>query len=110
MTGLDREGLLADRSLTGAELCRAYSDRADRWFASLLDAATDRTGGIALVAVGGYGRAELSPQSDLDVLLLHAGRGDVADVAERVWYPVWDEGLKLGHAVRTVKEALILAG
>jgi [protein-PII] uridylyltransferase len=43
------------------------------------------------------------------VVLLHGGRPDVAEVAERIWYPVWDAGLKLGHSVRTVAEALALA-
>src|SRR3954463_5077797 len=64
---------------------------------------------IALVAVGGYGRQELCPGSDIDVLLLHRGRKDIATVADRIWYPLWDDGLKLGHGVRTVKEALSLA-
>ena len=65
--------------------------------------------GVALVAVGGYGRREMSLQSDIDVLLLHQGRDDVGALADRLWYPIWDTGLKLGHAVRTVKEALALA-
>jgi [protein-PII] uridylyltransferase len=58
--------------------------------------------GVALVAVGGYGRKELLPGSDLDVLLLHEGRDDIARVADRTWYPVWDSGAHLDHAVRTV--------
>ena len=66
-------------------------------------------GGVALVAVGGYGRAELSLQSDIDVVLLHTGRSDIGTLADKVWYPIWDEGLKLGHAVRTTREALALA-
>jgi [protein-PII] uridylyltransferase len=61
--------------------------------------------GVALVAVGGYGRRELLPGSDLDVLLLHDGRDDIAKVADRVWYPVWDSGARLDHAVRTVPQA-----
>src|SRR5436190_17875267 len=65
--------------------------------------------GVALVAVGGYGRAELCPQSDIDVILLHGGRADIGTVADRLWYPVWDEGLRLGHSVRTSREALALA-
>ena len=65
--------------------------------------------GVALVALGGYGRRELSLQSDLDVLLLHDGRSDIGSIADAVWYPVWDTGVKLGHAVRTPKEALALA-
>lgn len=106
-----RAEVSADTSLRGRALCRALSDATDAWLAALLDEAT---GGdhhrIALVAVGGYGRGELAPWSDLDVWLIHAGRGDVREVAERVWYPVWDSGLKLGHAVRTQREALSLAG
>jgi [protein-PII] uridylyltransferase len=61
--------------------------------------------GVALVAVGGYGRKELLPGSDLDVLLLHEGRDDIAKVADQIWYPVWDSGARLDHAVRTVPQA-----
>ncbi|SEE86260.1 UTP--GlnB (protein PII) uridylyltransferase, GlnD [Jiangella alba] len=66
--------------------------------------------GYALVAVGGYGRRELLPGSDLDVLLLVTGRGDPAAVADAVFYPVWDAGLALDHSVRTPGEALSVAG
>jgi len=61
--------------------------------------------GVALVAVGGYGRKELLPGSDLDVLLLHDGRDGIARIADRIWYPVWDSGARLDHAVRTVPQA-----
>lgn len=104
-----RAQLAADDSLVGRELCTAWSDEVDRWLAGLLAPAGSAPPGVALVAVGGYGRRELSLQSDVDVLLLHDGRADVAAIAEGVWYPVWDAGLKLGHAVRTVREALALA-
>ena len=73
----------------------------DRWLAELLGAESD----VALVAVGGYGRRELLPRSDLDVLLLHGGRDDIAGIADRIWYPVWDSGAELDHAVRTVPQA-----
>ncbi len=72
------------------------STSADRWLASLLGAEP----GVALVAVGGYGRRELLPGSDLDVLLLHSGRPGIAALADRVWYPIWDSGTHLDHAVR----------
>jgi len=66
------------------------------------------------VAVGGYGRRELCPGSDLDLILLHRGgrrdRTELTRLAEQLWYPIWDRGMKLGHAVRTVKEAVSLAG
>lgn len=67
-------------------------------------------GGVALVAVGSLGRAEPAPGSDLDLVLLHRGRDDVARVADRVWYPVWDSGIGLDHSVRTVAEAVAVAG
>jgi len=62
---------------------------------------------MALVAVGGYGRSELSPHSDLDVVLLHdpSVSGDlVNEVANSVWYPLWDEGIALDHSVRDTKQ------
>jgi len=106
-----RAELASDTSLVGRELCRAYSDLIDTWLAELLATAGDESGldGVSLVAVGGYGRAELSLQSDIDVLLLHRSRADIGSIADALWYPIWDEGLKLGHAVRTVREALALA-
>ncbi len=106
---LSRSDLFEDRSLRGIELCRAYSDRMDGWLASLYDEAAGDAPGVALLAVGGYGRAELAPQSDIDVLLLHTGRRGIGEIAEAIWYPMWDAGLKLGHSVRTPKEALALA-
>jgi [protein-PII] uridylyltransferase len=73
----------------------------DRWLASLLG----NVSGVALVAVGGYGRRELLPGSDLDVLLLHDGQPGIADLADKIWYPIWDSGAHLDHAVRTPAEA-----
>lgn len=64
---------------------------------------------MAVVAVGGYGRRELCPASDLDLVLVHRGRRDIEKVAERVWYPIWDAGIGLDHSVRTVKQALDVA-
>jgi [protein-PII] uridylyltransferase len=108
--------LLADTSRTGVEWCRAYSDLVDRWLADLLAAAGGeggRGGCVALVAVGGYGRRELCPESDIDVMLLHdrkANPAEVARIADRIWYPIWDQGFHLGHSVCTVRQALTLAG
>lgn len=109
----ERSQVLATGSLTGSALCQSLSDCTDAWLSELFDAAVAGhragPGGFALVAVGGYGRRELSPQSDIDVVLVTAGRADPAEVAQALWYPVWDEGLKLGHAVRSVAEAVDLA-
>jgi [protein-PII] uridylyltransferase len=72
------------------------------------------TRGIALVAVGGLGRRELVPYSDLDLVLVHAGEHgtagrDVGAAAEQLWYPLWNSGVGLDHSVRTVPEALEVA-
>lgn len=108
---VERSALLADEFLTGAAWCRAHSDLVDGWLATLLAQAQGAggLGGLALVAIGGYGRAELAPGSDIDVMLLHDGHPDVRAVAERLWYPIWEKGLRLGHSVATPKEALRLA-
>src|SRR6516164_6528750 len=78
---------------------------ADRWLTSLLGAEP----GVALVAVGGYGRRELLPGSDLDVLLLHHARLGIAALADRIWYPIWDSGTRLDHAVRRPGDARAVA-
>jgi [protein-PII] uridylyltransferase len=104
-TRSERETLLTEAGLSGPGFCRAYTAVVDRWLADLLG---DESG-VALLAVGGYGRSELCPNSDLDVVLIHAGRKDIAAVANRIWYPIWDTGVKLDHSVRTVKEALAVA-
>jgi [protein-PII] uridylyltransferase len=108
------DAVRADTALRGFEFCLAYTAAVDAWLTALFAAAGGTADGLALVAVGGYGRRELCPGSDLDLILLHRGgrrdRTDVHKVAEKLWYPIWDRRLKLGHAVRTVKEAVSLAG
>jgi [protein-PII] uridylyltransferase len=107
---LTRDEVVNDPSVRGGRFARELSDLTDAWLAGLFVEATARVGRrLALVAVGGYGRAELAPGSDLDVVLLHDGQRVPTEVTELLWYPVWDAKLKLGHAVRTVKEALRLA-
>ncbi|MFE0805815.1 [protein-PII] uridylyltransferase, partial [Streptomyces sp. NPDC058834] len=89
----------------------ALAGLTDEWLSGLF-AAAGPLRGVSLVAVGGYGRGELSPRSDLDLLLLHDGGDDkaVAALADRLWYPVWDLGLALDHSVRTPAEARRTAG
>ncbi len=111
MPGLDTYRL--DRSLRGTAFSDAWRSAIDPWlrrhFADAV-ADLDDPDAFSLLAVGGYGRGDLAPGSDLDLLLLHQPKADPQRVAEAIWYPIWDEGLKLGHAVRTVGDALELAG
>jgi [protein-PII] uridylyltransferase len=101
-----RAALVADCSVAGAALRSALVDLYDREVAALLG---DPGPGVAFVAVGGLGRREVAPGSDLDLLLVHADRPDVAKLADALWYPLWDSGVGLDHAVRTVDEALAVA-
>ncbi|MEV7128674.1 [protein-PII] uridylyltransferase [Streptomyces sp. NPDC093260] len=99
--------LLTEETRPGPPRRAALSALTDDWLAGLFAAAAQNLPGASLVAVGGYGRGELSPRSDLDLLLLHDGSAPeaVAALADRLWYPVWDLGLALDHSVRTPTEA-----
>jgi len=70
---------------------------------------TDNT--CSIIALGGYGRCELAPFSDLDLLFLHTGRGAerMRQLAERILTLLWDSGLTVGHSLRTTKECLSAA-
>ncbi|MET9021209.1 [protein-PII] uridylyltransferase [Actinopolymorpha sp. NPDC004070] len=102
----------ARERLTQVGRSRAARTRAaDERLRSLLAGALEdldtppNAGGVSVVALGGYGREELSAASDLDVLLLYDDRcPDVAAIAERLWYPLWDDRVALDHSVRTVAE------
>jgi [protein-PII] uridylyltransferase len=102
---LARNQLLADSSVTSSEWCRRLACAADAWLGGLLAAATGgAVSGIALLAVGGYGRGELAPASDLDLLLVHDRGRAIKEVADKLWYPVWDSGSAVDHSVRTARE------
>ncbi|MEU8695283.1 [protein-PII] uridylyltransferase [Streptomyces sp. NPDC048665] len=104
--------LLTEGARSGPPRRAALAELTDDWLGGLFGAAAKGLTGVSLVAVGGYGRGGLSPRSDLDLLLLHDG-GDtkeVAALADRLWYPIWDLGLALDHSVRTPAEARRTAG
>lgn len=95
MTAADR----ATRTASADELTRqAYA------------AAGGPDAGTALVAVGGYGRGELAPHSDLDLVLVHDGSGEPGEWASQLWYPLWDSGLRIDHSVRSLTEVVDAAG
>ncbi|MEV6635494.1 [protein-PII] uridylyltransferase [Actinoplanes sp. NPDC051470] len=62
--------------------------------------------GVSLLAVGGLGRRDCAPHSDLDLVLLHDGQAGIDRIAAGLWYPIWDAKLGLDHSVRTLPEAL----
>jgi [protein-PII] uridylyltransferase len=82
------------------------ADAADALCRTAYDASGAPASGCALVAVGGYGRRELAPYSDLDVVLVHEDGVGLGKAGERVWYPIWDSGVRLDHSVRTVSQML----
>lgn len=81
------------------------------WCAAMATQRTSPADGVVLLALGGYGRRTLGLQSDLDLLFLcEASLPDstVIEFAEKVLYPLWDLGISVGHAVRTVDDTLSL--
>ena len=87
-----------------AEINRVLSASFDESLSHLATAAPE----VALIAVGGYGRSELCLYSDVDLLLLHEGPAP-EEAVRAILYPLWDSGLKIGHATRTVRATLGLA-
>ena len=89
---------------------RERSNESDRFLLSLFNDALGKTGksakGLAIAAVGGYGRGELSPGSDLDIVILHQGQfsqGALSDFVNELLYPLWDNK-SVDHSVRTRTE------
>lgn len=93
---------------SGLDVARGLSDAMDRAVRRIWDS-LDPPGASALVATGGYGRREMSPHSDVDVIVIHAKKTDPTEAAKAVAYQLWDAGLELGYAIHTVKEAAKLA-
>ncbi len=65
---------------------------------------------LALLALGGYGRSEICPHSDIDILFLHGRAGDdpapgVTEIIQRLLYQLWDLGFRVGHSTRSLAGA-----
>lgn len=113
-----------ERSGNALRTLRQYSDVIDQlltWLLKLgmkqaeslgqlsLASESDKHGpALALIAVGGYGRRELFPHSDLDIMVLHGGTlgASLEGIAQFVYYVLWDLGFKVGQAVYTLSEAM----
>lgn len=108
-----RRKLLSDGvGLHAAELRHAWLDLHESWLtAKAGQIGINDDSGFAIAGIGGLGRHELLPYSDLDLMLLHDNKSaDVLQrVADKLWYPLWDANVRLDHSVRTVSEALGVA-
>ncbi len=99
----------------GVEVARKNAKSLDGLLSALCcaceAASAGEDGRFALVAVGGYGRGVVGVESDIDVLFLCDDDGDerVRSIAEGLLYPLWDLGVQIGHAVRSVEDTLTLA-
>ncbi|MEP6809081.1 MAG: [protein-PII] uridylyltransferase [Chthoniobacterales bacterium] len=102
----------------GRDICARRVDLVDvllrHVFAAAARFADEQSGAsvqpLALLALGGYGRGELNPWSDVDVMFVHGGHGQVStyvtQIVEQVLYLLWDIGFKVGHSTRSVREAI----
>ncbi len=96
---------LWERGLSGADLLQQHSSLIDKFIGEKFYSTFQGSpSGLCLVALGGYGRKELFPYSDIDLLLLYHEKQAqfIERVTESVFYPLWDAGLDVGHGVRTI--------
>lgn len=99
----------------GTAFVKAYAGLVDDYLIGLYKQAlgnSSNSEGLALVALGGYGRGEMAPHSDVDLLFLSSSpklRSEHKNMVESVLYPLWDLKLQVGQAVRTPDECLDMA-
>jgi len=108
----------------GHEICHARAEMLDQILEYLWVAAMHNLPGprpkmlsrVALIALGGYGRGELNPHSDIDFMFLHQGQvavgrplADFSSLVNGILYPLWDMNVKVGHSVRNITECVALA-
>ena len=113
LTAACKNLLSGSHHLDAAALRDALLDLHEFWLSTkAAEIGITETSGFAIVATGGLGRRELLPYSDLDLMLLHDNlpKKVVSEVAENLWYPLWDANIRLDHSVRTVAEAMKVAG
>ena len=112
----DRSALekLWQQGLVGKELLWHHSRLVDQFIVESCEKAElgEVEGRVAIVALGGYGRMELFPFSDIDLMILYHEdvEEQVGAVVDAILYPLWDTGLEVGHGVRTIARSLQQAG
>src|ERR1051325_4970337 len=99
-----REEIL--RGHGGRAVLARFSDRLDTILRQILTAAPKTAQSVAVVAIGGYGRRQLSLHSDIDLLVLFGGQlgADEENTLRAILHPLWDLGLVVGHQVREIEE------
>ena len=86
---------------------RTRSNEGDLLLSSLFNDSSANPDEVAIAAVGGFGRGELSPGSDLDIVIIHTGslaEKELSDLVNKILYPLWDKNVKIDHSVRTRSE------
>jgi hypothetical protein len=86
---------------------RARSIEGDQLLSSLFKESSADSHEVAIAAVGGFGRGELSPGSDLDIVIIHTGsiaESELSALVNRILYPLWNKNVKIDHSVRTRSE------
>jgi [protein-PII] uridylyltransferase len=95
------------------EFLRQHSDMMDGLVRKAFQAARAKvpSPSVCLMAIGGYGRAELAPYSDIDLLLLYSpsNKNELSPLAEQILYPLWDLGLDVSCSSRSIDECLKMA-
>ncbi len=96
------------QGISGRTLLQKHTEFIDHHISKSFDECPVSGNGFALIALGGYGRKELFPFSDIDLMLLYEPqvKENLEQIADAILYPLWDAGLEVGHAVRTVKNCL----
>ena len=119
-SGLEEVRRLHDSGLASVQVCARIASVIDQVLVKLFDATlasmpepqgTKLRERVALVAVGGYGRRQQAPCSDVDLMILYAGPQDepIRQFTQRLTQDLFDVGLKPGHSLRTLAEAVRLA-
>ena len=102
---------LRSNKITGKKCARKLSAAMDEFLLALAAETFKTPQKSAILALGGYGRGELCPHSDIDLLFLIQGDlpADEQKNIERFLYTIWDSGIKIGHAVRSVQDCLTVS-
>jgi len=100
---------LWSKGLKGRRLLREYSLQFDSYLSENFNKNVIKGEKIALIALGGYGRRDLHPYADIDLLILYDSsleKQRIEEVVRDILYPLWDASLDVGHSVRRIDECI----